>query len=71
MRIVESLTVFSGKDAFLIDLTEYDEVRDETQEFPDHTEFTIGFVKNGHVVRRLWNPSCDIRYKETTNEQES
>ena len=63
MKLIEGLTVFSGKDAFPIDLTIYDEVRDETEEFPDHTEFTIGFLKDGKIVRRMWNPSCDIRYK--------
>jgi hypothetical protein len=64
MKLIESLTIFTGKDAFPIDLTSYDEVRDETQEYEDHTEFTIGFIKNGKIVRRMWDPTCDIRYKD-------
>lgn len=64
MRTIKALTVFSGKDAFPIKLSDYDEVRDECQEFEDHSEFTIGFVKDGKVVRRLWNPSCDITYTD-------
>jgi hypothetical protein len=47
-----------------INLSLYDAVCDETQEFPDHTEILIAFYRDGQCVRRLWNPSCDITYKE-------
>ncbi len=64
MKLINTITVFTGKDAFPLDLSNYDEIRDESQEFPDHTEFTIAFYKDGKVIRRLWNPSCDITYTE-------
>ena len=64
MRTIKALTVFSGKDAYPIDLKDYDEVRDEMQTYEDHSEFTIGFLKDGKIVRRLWNPSCDITYND-------
>jgi len=47
-----------------VDLSPYDLVVDESMEYPDHTEFTIGFHSKGLIVRRMWNPSCDITYKE-------
>jgi hypothetical protein len=64
MRKIRSIMLFTGNDAWWVNLSEYDEVVDETQEFEDHTEVSIAFMKNGKVVRRLWNPSCDIFYKD-------
>jgi hypothetical protein len=63
MKQIESITVFTGNDYYTVDLSNYEEIVDESQEFPDHTEVSIAFVDGGKVVRRLWNPSCDIAYK--------
>lgn len=67
MKLIKSLKVFTGKDAFTIDLSNYDEIRDETLEFPDHSEFVITFYKSGKIVRRMLNPSCDIVYEDVIN----
>jgi hypothetical protein len=63
MRLIDSVTVEFGSSHFTLNLGDYDEIRDETQEFEDHSEFTIACLKDGKVVRRLWNPRCDITYK--------
>ena len=64
MKIIKYLAIFTGKDVFSIDLSNYDEIRDETMEFPDHSEFVITCYKGGKAVRRFINPSCDVTYKE-------
>jgi hypothetical protein len=62
MKKIALLTIFTGQQSYGIDLSNYDEVLDETEEFPDHTEFSIGFFKEGKCVRRMIKPSCDITY---------
>lgn len=66
MKLIKKITVFTGNDAFTLDLTDYDEIRDETLAFPDHSEFVITFYKSGKAVRRMLNPSCDIVYGDAT-----
>jgi hypothetical protein len=63
MRNIKYLTIFTGKDAFPCDLTPYDAVVDNTIEFEDSVDFLIDFHKDGKLVRRLVNASCDIRYE--------
>ena len=71
MRKIERVTVFTGNDSYTIGLSNYHEIRDETIEFEDHTEFSIACLWNGKVVRRLWNPSCDISYLPTPESREA
>lgn len=47
-----------------IDLTPYDKVVDQSQEYPDHSETDIAFFKDGKVVRRIHDVPCDITYEE-------
>jgi hypothetical protein len=67
MKLIKSITVFTGNDTFTLDLSNYDEIRDETLEFPDHSEFVITFYKSNNMVRRILNPSCDIVYQDIIN----
>ena len=64
MKEIEHLTVFSGKDAFPQKIDDYDKVVDNSVEYESALHLKIDFYKSGKVVRTLWNPSCDIRYKE-------
>ena len=71
MKKIERVTVFTGNDSFTIDLTNYDEIIDKTLEFEDHTEFSIACYRNSELVRRLWNPSCDISYLPASDSREA
>lgn len=62
MKKIERVTVFTGNESFTISLSCYDEIIDESIEFEDHTEFSIACYRKGELIRRLWNPSCDISY---------
>ena len=64
MKEIESLVVFTGKDAFPIDLSSYTKVVDNSIEYESELHLIISFYKGDEIVRSLWNPSCDIRYKE-------
>jgi len=63
MNEIESLTVFTGKDAFPISLGSYDVVKDESLEYENSLETIINFYKDGKIVRTMINPRCDIHYK--------
>jgi hypothetical protein len=64
MREIEAISVFTGKDVFSLDLTDYEKILDETIEYENSIDLRICFYKDNKVVRELWNPSCDIRYKD-------
>jgi len=64
MKSVESLTVFTGQEAVPVDLTAYDKVEEVCMEYESLINVVINFYKNGNIVRSMWNPSCDVGYKE-------
>ena len=66
---IKHISIFTGKDVFSLDLSDYDEILDETIEYENALHLLICFYKDGAEVRRIWNPSCDITYK--TKEDES
>jgi hypothetical protein len=63
MRI-ESVIVFSQDGNASIDLSNYDEIKDNSLEFESSICVFIDCYKSGKLVRRFINPSCDIRYSE-------
>jgi hypothetical protein len=64
VREILSIAVFSGKDVFPMDLEAYDKVVENCREFESSVSVSIDFYKDEKIVRRMWNPSCDISYKK-------
>jgi len=62
-RIIQSITVFSGDGHATVDLSDVDEIVDNSLEFESSVTVFIDCMKDGNLVRRFINPSCDIRYK--------
>lgn len=64
MRELAHVIIFSGKDAFPLDLKEYTKVVENCIEYESSISMSIDFYKGEKIVRRIWNLVCDTRYKE-------
>lgn len=64
MKEIKSVTIFTGKNAFSLDLSNYTKVVENCLEYESSVSLCIDFYIGDKLVRRIWNPSCDIQYKE-------
>ncbi len=60
IRQVKTLTIFSGKDAFPIDLTAYAFV--QAREYEDRVRIDF-FNHDSKIEKQIFNPSAEISYE--------